>query len=111
MPQGRPEYTPLSNSAWNYPNWVSEYMALCEYIGHGDLVARHKELLGKQAYTFQGFKRYWVWENLEERWRVYVSNTKGIGVEVICAKDHRTPSEQDALAAWTAYRKAVGCPV
>lgn len=44
------------------------------------LVEMHKEVFGKQAYCYQGEFRYWVWDY--GTWRVYVSNQKGICIEV-----------------------------
>lgn len=44
------------------------------------LVEAHKRLLGRQTYCWNGEFRYWVWDYRTHR--IYVSNKKGIGIEV-----------------------------
>lgn len=46
----------------------------------GRHVEAHKEVFGQQSYCWNGEFRYWVWDF--ETWRVYVSNHKGVAVEV-----------------------------
>jgi len=46
------------------------------------LVEAHKKVYGEQSYCVIGGRcRYWVWD-LYPEWRVYVSNYKGISIEV-----------------------------
>lgn len=44
------------------------------------LVEAHKEAFGRQTYCWSGEFRHWVWDF--GKWRVYVSDKKGIGIEV-----------------------------
>ena len=60
-----------------------------------------KSRLGDQDYTWQGEFRYWVWER--NGWRVFVSNTKGIGFEV----DESLTKEQ-AFTAWHDFLSQIG---
>jgi hypothetical protein len=65
------------------------------------LVAVHKERFGRQSYTFTGSEfRFWVWER--DGYRVYVSNHKGICLEV---PPETTPDE--AIQLWHRYRDAI----
>lgn len=43
-------------------------------------VEAHKAIFGKQNYCFTGEYKYWVWDF--GNWRVFVSNIRGISVEV-----------------------------
>lgn len=50
---------------------------------HGSPVKLFKERLGKQLYTLNGGEyRFWVWEGRCQDWRVFVSNKKGVCLEV-----------------------------
>lgn len=46
---------------------------------HGHVQA-HKKVFGPQTYCWNGEFRYWIWDF--GTWRVYVSNQKGVAVEV-----------------------------
>lgn len=61
----------------------------------------HKDRLGKQAYTWLGEFRFWVWETPD--WRVYVSNAKGISFEV-----RKGLEDWDAADAFIDYYKRMG---
>ena len=68
----------------------------------------HKEMMGKQDFTFQGEYRYWVWEHLDLNrqmftWYVFVSNIKGACFEV---RNDATPEE--ALIYWHQYLGFMG---
>lgn len=65
-------------------------------VNNGKLVEFHKEKLGKQSYCFQGEYRYWVWDY--GGWRIYVSNRKGIAVEVDLSYD--ADQTMDALRVY-----------
>lgn len=60
-----------------------------------------KFCLGQQAYTWIGEYRFWVWER--DDWRVYVSNTKGICIEV-----REGLSKLQVRVAWDDFRARIG---
>ena len=60
-----------------------------------------KSRLGRQAYTWTGEFRFWVWEG--DDWRVYVSNIQGISVEV-----RATLSASDAREVWKRFAEKLG---
>ena len=62
----------------------------------------HKQRLGKQAYTWNGSCRYWVWEG--PGWRAYVNNHKGTCVELMY--ENRTDDQR--YAAWLDYTSRIG---
>lgn len=80
--------------------YIEEYTVLMERHPQ-PAVAWHKQTLGRQDYTFVGERRYWVWERETAgiRWRVYVSNIRGISLEV---EQGATPDQ--ALGCWRDYR-------
>ena len=54
------------------------YRKFCEH----NFVDLHKKIFGPQDYCFSGEYRYWVWHDPGDRYRVFVSNRRGIGFEV-----------------------------
>ncbi len=48
----------------------------------GQYVSGHKEIFGKQDYCFTSWHRYWVWHGPNDRWRIFISNKRGIYFEV-----------------------------
>ena len=67
----------------------------------GKSVTLHLERLGKQSYCWTGEYKYWVWET--EKWRIYVSNKRGVAFEVL-----ETLSPQEAWDAWLDYQSKMG---
>ena len=45
-------------------------------------VKAHMQAFGPQDYCFTGEYRYWVWHDPGDRYRVFVSNQRGISFEV-----------------------------
>jgi len=83
---------------------ATEAMGLMHKTIHEDgPINFHKKRLGQQTYTWTGDRRYWVWENPKENWRVYVSNDGGTAFEV-----RSNMSSEDSIKAWDAYCDAVG---
>lgn len=94
-------YTPILNviqfdrELWE--QFTQEFLLHCGGNG-GRAVERHANVLGRPGATFTGFKRYMVWENSLEGWRVYVNNVKGVCFEV-----EERLSPKGALMAWHNY--------
>lgn len=100
--------TPLVNIGWQTEEGLDprESSQLLD-----ESMAMHKALrppveslkakLGKQAFTWNGEYRFWVWEG--PNWRVFASNKHGVSFEV---KEGLT--KQAAFAAWQDFRKKVG---
>jgi hypothetical protein len=65
-----------------------------------NLVKIHQAKLGKQSTIFQSEYRMWVW--IRSNWIVFVSNTKGICLEV---PEGITPEK--AREAWKDYVRAM----
>lgn len=97
--------TPLINiMQWDNP--VQQRMSLLD-----ESMAMHRALrppveslkakLGKQAFTWNGEYRFWIWEGTD--WRVFASNIHGISFEVRCGL-----SKEAALAAWLDFQQKVG---
>lgn len=89
--------TPLQGD----PRLLEDYLRECGHfcywlhqLGCHDLVKLHKAVLGPQNRTFQGKYRYWIWQG--DTWTAYVSNKKGIVLNV--------SSDCDASDAWNAWR-------
>jgi hypothetical protein len=99
-----------------YKTYCRDYIDACVKIGH-PVIRRHKDILGKQDYTFSNFGyRFWVWEvssspviltrqarPSEVSWRIYVNPRKGICFEV-----PRGYTEAQAIEAWKDYKKRMG---
>lgn len=62
-----------------------------------------KEKLGRQAFTFVGECRYWVWEDAVAGWRIYANNRKGMCFDV---RDDAIPEQ--AVEAWKSFRNKAG---
>lgn len=64
-----------------------------------------KAKLGKQAFTWVGEYRFWVWEGAD--WRVFASNIHGVSFEV-----REGLGREAALEAWNDFLSRVGlnCP-
>jgi len=80
---------PAINHVFCYKKYIKEfrrrmfYNRLNQRIGGGpeeESVARHKAVFGRQSYCWQGEYKFWVWDFQD--WRIYVSNIKGISIEV-----------------------------
>jgi hypothetical protein len=99
----RADSTPIINilgdeyAGW----WAHEYLATFAKVPRQALIELHKDRLGRQSHTATGEYRYYVWDRLaEDGWRVYVSQFKGVGFEVLPAA---TPDQ--ARAAWQNYKR------
>lgn len=62
----------------------------------------YKALFGRQTRCMQGKYRYWVWEHISDEWRIFVSNTRGMGFEV-----KKGLSAVKALIVWKSFYKEV----
>lgn len=81
--------------------WADEYLAIFAEVPRQDLIELHKNRFGRQSYTFTGEYRYYVWDRLtEDGWRVYVSQFKGVGFEVL-----PTATPDQARVAWQKYKR------
>jgi hypothetical protein len=63
----------------------------------------HKKRLGKQAFCWNGSQRFWVWEDVGAKWRVFANNGHGTSFET---REGLTTDE--ALEAFQGYRRKVG---
>lgn len=85
--------------------WADEYLATFEKVPRQSLIELHKARFGRQSYTATGEFRHYVWDRLsDEGWRVYVSQFKGVGFEVLPVA---TPDQ--ARAAWQKYKAMLDC--
>lgn len=101
----------INNLKENKNYYLDSYMKLHPEIHKTqlNLVSFHKMKLGKQFTCFNGEFRYWVWEGSvainehhSRKWRVFVSNTKGIGFEV------DTGREDVTIKLWKDYLDKIG---
>jgi len=60
-----------------------------------------KQQLGRQDRTWNGEFRYWIWER--RNWRAYVSNLRGISIELPAGL-----SEPEWLKCWADVRASLG---
>lgn len=94
------ESTPLFNILqWDDEGYLDESreMGLSLRPPVGSLQQR----LGRQAFTWNGEFRFWIWEGPD--WRVFASNRQGISFEV-----REGSSREAGLAAWQDFRKKAG---
>lgn len=97
--------TPITNviqadvDIWTqyHKEFVAFHQVRRDRAKHAKVVKWHKDTMGRQAYCFTGWRRYWVWEAYGH-WRVYVNNTAGIGFEV-----NHDATPEAALYAWHSY--------
>lgn len=74
---------PVINILQHDQQCVDEYlnrMLRGYYVNINNHVKAHKKVFGQQSYCWNGEFRHWVWDF--GTWRVYVSNQKGVSVEV-----------------------------
>lgn len=69
------------------PKYCTEYLermiypnGLYQKLATKSLITAHKEVFDKQSYCWTGEFKFWVWDF--DKWRVYVSDKKGICIEV-----------------------------
>lgn len=91
--------TPIENLLFLDDEWYNEALALISLHMTLQPVEFHKHKLGQQARTWNGEFRFWIWENLDKGWVVYVSNKKGVCFEVDASFDRDL-----AIEAWQDYR-------
>lgn len=96
------ETTPIINILTSDEVWLNEAMELTsrQMTSGESLVDYHKRKLGPQHTTFTSEFRFWVWEDEENDWRVYVSNKKGVCFEVSADL-----TSDQARVAWSIYRE------
>lgn len=68
-------------------------------------VEGHKRSLGRQDFCFNGSYRYWVWNDANMRWRIFVSNQRGISLEVNQETVH---TMQEGVDCYREYAKLIG---
>lgn len=115
MPKKRAWSNPMINIVHvDRDRYINEEMELRAWLdtqkGPGvSLLDLFKLKLGRQTTTFvKGPEcRLWIWENTPGYWRLYTNNQVGVDFEVIGPG----AKEEDAWAAWNAFRKALGYPV
>jgi hypothetical protein len=100
--------TPISNILQFEPESFRAYCESDIALGwqfRGDIVKHFKGILGKQDYTFTSEVRSYVWESKDVPglWRVFVSNKKGIYLEV-----SENTSVEDAKIAWNDFLSKIG---
>lgn len=98
--------TPIQNIIQRNLQATDQFLA--EFLAHcgandGKAVERHRRVLGKQVRTFTGSRRYHVWENSLEGWRVYVHDVGGVSFEV-----EGRFSPRGAMMAWHHYLRRFG---
>lgn len=99
--------TPISNILvedirHQYVNELSAFHM--EVFGSGrGLVQWFKDRLGRQTYCYTSWRRYWVWEDPDRKWRVFVNRQKGVGFEVPYGT-----LEADALSRWRDFIRTCG---
>ena len=108
------ETTPIQNFIFDneggvYDRWQNEAMELVSYQMQAGwkCVEFHASKLGPHTRTFTSEYRYWIWEDEENDWCVYVSNKKGVSFEVSADL-----SKDQALVAWdNYYQKMIATPL
>ena len=102
------ESTPLVNIGWQTEEGLEpresaqlldECMAM--HLALRPPVDSLRAKLGKQAFTWVGEYRFWVWEGAN--WRVFASNIHGVSFEVRAGL-----TKQASFAAWLDFQQKVG---
>jgi len=101
--------TPISNlmqDAEDHHTYSQLYRMACgavrKFAGEvTDTVESHKLLFGKQSFCWTGEFRHWVWD-LDD-YRLFVNNTKGIGIEV-----PEGTTRDEAFDTMFSYLKTIG---
>ncbi len=71
-------------------------------MGH---VQGHKDALGRQDFCYTGYRRYWIWNDKDLKWRVFVSNQGGVSFEV---NSEKVASVSEATRCFEEYAKLIG---